>query len=319
MGFDVVYSSFKMTDTNIDDAISFYLSGQPIEAAAAKFGLNCKRLFCEIQRRGVQRTKQQIQLLKNRTREATIRRTYADIWDLVVVRYIEGESENALAKAYCVQRSTIRLILTYAGVHVRSQSEAEAIKWSRMDPSARARQVKNAHQAMKGRSLSWAEKCAQSRGKQFKCPNQSPDEVLMAEWLKGFGVAVIPQQSIGAYNADIGAFPVAVEIFGGNFHAYGSHASRFTERSHYFADQGWSLVVVWTYKPYRVLCPDAAEYIVAFRDLVQRDPSIVGEYRMIGGCGEFFAGGRLNCDNLPSVLTRSASLNGRAKNKSVTG
>lgn len=68
----------------------------------------------------------------------------------IVKKYESGVSENKLSKEYLVSRKTIRRILRESGVHIRSQSEAELVKWSRMTSEQRANQVAKCHAAVLG-------------------------------------------------------------------------------------------------------------------------------------------------------------------------
>lgn len=308
-----------MSNPKLDDAISKYLSGESVEDAAEASGIDSGVLRRVLKERGLQRSAAEIEAIKRRKARERFRERHAAIWDKVVGLYVSGESEKAVAEAFGVERGTVRRILEDSGTHVRSASEAERLKWQRMTPEQKAWQTRHAHVGGRGKTLSWETKCAQALGKQLKCPNQSPTERQLWQWLYDLGLEAIPQQAIGAYNADLGAFPIAVEVYGGNFHAYGRHAARFTQRCRYFADQGWALVVIWCYGGNGALSVEAAKYVIAFLDEVKRDPTLIGKYRMIGGGGQLFAAGSLYANNLTSVLTRCASLNARSGNQNIAG
>lgn len=123
------------------------------------------------------------------------------------------------------------------------------------------------------------------------------------------GVETTLQKAIGPYNADLAAYPVAVEIFGGNWHARGRHAARFPDRVRYFLDQGWNLVIVWVLDRRRwqsaiPLTPAAADYIASFVQLTRRDPSTRGQYRVIWGDGKEAATDGLDLNELALVPSR---------------
>lgn len=314
-----------MTDSRLDDAIAAYLSGKSVENAAKPLRFDANKLRRTLKERGLTRSPEESKRLARERSATTMARIAAErraqFRDEIVSRYTAGESGKAIAGSLPgnLSRGFVVSVLEEAGIPVRGASDAERLKWQQMSPATRKNQVAAAHAAMRGRTLPFEEKCAQALGKEAKCPNQSGHERLMIDHLSALGLPVIPQKAIGPYNADIGAAPVAVEIYGGNFHAYGRHAARFPERCRYFADQGWALVVIWTYGLYNPLTIDAAKYVVAFLDEVKRDPSLIGKYRMIGGRGQLFAAGSLKANNLPTVLARCASLNGRTKYDSIAG
>jgi len=64
--------------------------------------------------------------------------------------YLAGVSENDLAKRFQTSRGAIRRRLLRAGIVCRGRSQAELLKWSKMNPEARAHQVEPAHEAKRG-------------------------------------------------------------------------------------------------------------------------------------------------------------------------
>lgn len=300
-----------MTDTQLDNAIKTYLAGKSVEDAAKFGGVNDRKLRQTLKERRLTRSKAESrQIAKERmlATKAAKRRQYTPE---IVRRYTNGESEKSIADSLPgkLSRVFVRGVLLEAGINPRNPSQANWLRVSQMTPAQKKAQTAKANKASRGRKISWEEKCAQALGKQAACVNQSPLEVKMLEWLREIGIGGVPQQAIGAYNADIGVAPVAVEIFGGNFHAAGRHAARFPQRCHYFFDQGWSGVFVWVNAVSNPLTIDAAKYVASFIEAAKSDPSLIGQYRMIGGRGQLFATGSLDCDDFTSVLARCASLN----------
>lgn len=307
-----------MTDTRLDNAIAIYLSGESVETAARQIRIDGELVRRTLKERGLQRTAAENEALKARKAGKRFRERYAEIWDDVVNAYRAGMSENQVSKQFKIQRPSVRRILERSGVHVRNQSEAEFMKWRHMPEEKRQAWAEKTRQRATGRTVTIEEKIKRALTVERKCLNQSDQERIMLGWLEQLGAKnLIPQKAIAAYNADIGAFPVAVEIFGGNFHASGRHAARFVERCHHFADLGWALIVVWCDRTSSPLTIDAAKHVVAFMDEVNRCPSLIGQYRMIGGSGELFAAGSLKSNDLSAVLTRCAALNSRGTDHSV--
>jgi hypothetical protein len=219
----------------------------------------------------------------------------------IIKRYAAGESENAIAKSLGVNRWTIRLRLIESGAHIRSQSESEALKWSRMSAKQRARQVSEANIASRGRVRSIAEKVASAKTRQDRQTHVSPAERQFADMLDGLGIETIPQQALGPYNCDLGAYPVAVEIFGGHWHFGGEHLARTPERLRYFFDAGWHMLMIHVTKRHPI-ARGAAEYLVSFLKEARRNPSMPRQYRMIRGTGEFIVAGGIDGDNLSLVM-----------------
>jgi len=70
--------------------------------------------------------------------------------NMIIDLYNNGESENSISKRLNVSRQAIRNRLIENNIHIRTQSEAEKLKWSKMDGIARKNQVKKAHEATIG-------------------------------------------------------------------------------------------------------------------------------------------------------------------------
>jgi len=70
---------------------------------------------------------------------------------LIVALYKSGISENKISKQLKISRGVIRLRLIENKIHIRTQSEAEKLKWSNMNDEQRKNQVANAHKSVKGK------------------------------------------------------------------------------------------------------------------------------------------------------------------------
>jgi hypothetical protein len=136
----------------------------------------------------------------------------------VKTMYEQGISENQISKSFKVSRLVVRKHLISSGTHVRSQSEAEKVKWSQMSLRRRKQQVKSAHIATKGRLVSEDEKFFRAR-----CLEASPiennigiGETAFKKFLIDKGVNFKYQAAVGPYNIDFLIGSVAVEITANN-------------------------------------------------------------------------------------------------------
>ena len=208
-----------------------------------------------------------------------------DVNDLVN-RYLAGESEKALADSLGVSRTVIRRRLIETDTPIRGRSEAETLKWARMSETERARQVTAAHMASRGRTASTRERIRIAATVETNWRSHiTPDEDRLLGWLEARGVDVVPQQQVHVYNCDLGTFPVAVEVFGGNYHWMGRHKARLSERFRCFFDAGWHVLVVHVTANHP-LSESAANHIVTYLESARRNPSARREYRMIRGESE---------------------------------
>jgi hypothetical protein len=95
------------------------------------------------------------------------------------------------------------------------------------------------------------------------------------------------QRACGPYNIDLLAGEtIAVEVYGGGWHANGRHAARHGERTRYLLDRGFDVVIVWVEKKYGRAWVGALKHVVADLERSDRTPSAVREYRVIRRRGE---------------------------------
>ena len=211
----------------------------------------------------------------------------------IVKKYVGGMSENALSKLYRVNRWTIRQRLLEAGISPRGHSKAEYIKWERMSTKQRLAQTAAAHEASRGRIVSMAVKIKRAKTWQQKggFDSRSKIEGIIFEWLSLTDIDFIPQQAIGPYNCDFGAYPVAVEIFGGNWHMAGERGRQRKKAIRYFLDHGWHCYIVVINTKRYPLIPSVTDHIISYVQQIRSHPSTICEYRMVGSNGEFIAAG----------------------------
>lgn len=208
--------------------------------------------------------------------------------DNLIKRYIAGESENKLSSEAGINRTTFRRNLLVAGVTPRNQSQSEALKWASMTAEQRKRQVSAAHAAAKGRKCTVAERIARSKTVELRQLHISPVEIELAKRLRDTGLDISTQKSVYMYNVDIAINtpPIAVEIYGGGFHASGNHAARHHKRTKKLLDLGWSVLIVWIDARRYPLSVGCDNYIISFIDELRRNPSPRGQYRVILGNGQ---------------------------------
>jgi len=218
----------------------------------------------------------------------------------IVALYRTGLSENALAKCFGVSRRAIAARLTAAGVVRRTQSEAERIKWSQMTPTQRRRQIRAAHAAKRGRAVSLETKCKHAITVEKRLLNISPKEIELRHMLLRRGIEVVPQKAIGPYNCDLAAAPVAVEVYGGNWHWYGRHLARTEQRFRYLLDAGWFVYVMVVNQSFP-LTGAGADHLVAYIQQVRRNKAARTEYRVVWGAGEFVVSGSADDEHITII------------------
>lgn len=290
---------------DLDDFIKRYKAGE---------GLNALSREAHVDQRTARRvlTAHGIQL---RT-IAEIRSTPIDMQS-VIRRYQSGESTAAIARDAGLTEGTIVRRLRKSGIPIRTGSENMALRWKSATPAERRQHGNRMAVINRGRvnaptSFERAALTIEKNGSRI-----SPLERLMAEWLTARGHEVRHQVAVSRYNIDLVIGSVAVEIFGGSWHASPTRLRQFNERSKYLFDRGWSVVVVWhhaTDYPISERAADAVSNFIhhrhAFSDIAGSGPPVPGEYRVIRGDGECVAIGRYDGNDIPVVTASRRRLNG---------
>ena len=162
-----------------------------------------------------------------------------------IQRYLAGDSPNRIAADHDFHRMTLLKRLRERGIPLRDRSVAEVLKNAQRTPEERKRHVAAAHAAARGRKASWEERARSAQSKMESACHASPNEKRLLQLLRARGAAPVLQQAAGIYNIDLGWWPLAIEVYGGGWHAYGQHRTRSRRRFEYLVSQGWVPVIVW--------------------------------------------------------------------------
>lgn len=204
--------------------------------------------------------------------------------------YAAGMSEKALADKLQISRRAIRARLIEQQVDVRGRSQAETMKWAQMTEQQRFEQTAAAHRAARGVVMASSSMEQRATTVQSIGRVRSAYEQRLTVMLQERGINVVAQDAIGPYNCDLGAYPVAVEIFGGKWHWYGHHLARTEKRFRYIMDAGWHILAIAVNDVFP-LTASVADYVTTYIQEARRHPSRRREYRVIWGAGEFATGG----------------------------
>lgn len=218
--------------------------------------------------------------------------------DNAVSRYLAGESAYKIQTTLGVDRGALRRELVDRGIEPRGRSAAGLNRAASMTADERLAQASAAHAAVRGQALSFEKRCRLALGREAKPRPMSTYESMFADWLTGLGCLYRRELAVGPYNIDFAVGPVAVEILGGEWHAY--KVALHAERTPYILNQRWGLAFVWA----TANCPlrrTAAERVVAFAKDVGRQPTMLGEYRVFRGDGHLIAGGRADDDEFAGI------------------
>lgn len=198
----------------------------------------------------------------------------------------EPLSVNVIAKRLGVDRGVITRRLKELNITPRNRSEAMFLRMQQTTPQERQLLTRKANIAIRGKKRTFEDLCKRAVGKQ-NIKYASALELKIIQHLAHFRVETIPQKAIGPYNVDIALAdnPIAVEVFGGNWHASGRAASRFRKRFDYLINAGWLPIIIWVTNSYP-LSTRAAQKIISIMEESRHNQSMWGHEHVIGGNGE---------------------------------
>jgi len=244
--------------------------------------------------------------------------------DDAIRRYMEGELRlSKAAKAAHMSAGRFKQCLAERGMRVRTPSEGQALRhvrdadsewkqrFTQASATTRERWVTSEANRERFRQLG-REASVKNRGHvpsesalklrsdshQRGLLKVSPAAIRLNDWLLLRGAETTMEAASGRYNIDIAVGSVAVEVHPYSFNPLGPTRLRERQRTRYLCNRGWLVLYVWISARSYTLDEVTADYIVALAESAKRDPSLVGEYRVIRGTSELVATGRGDGDEL---------------------
>ncbi|MFL0711665.1 MAG: helix-turn-helix domain-containing protein [Microcella pacifica] len=277
-----------------------YRSGQSFAQIGAELGKHPESLRRAIQRR-------RIELRPNTYTAPNRTETPAD----VAGRYQAGESILALARSYQVSRTVVRRWLSESAVELRTASEANRVRMSKLTAEERSKLASPAHDAVRGsvRGVETRVKFANTRAERAAAGTwkRSHMEQQLGEWMSEQCIQWVPEQVVAGYNVDFGIEPVAVELLGGSWHAQPSRRAHHAKRTHDILNAGWHMIYVWS-THHVPLTRAGADQVVAYVQQASRNPSPVGQYWVLRGDGQLMSSGGDEGDDFTLVVPSIAGL-----------
>lgn len=213
--------------------------------------------------------------------------------------YMSGESTCDIAKRIGCHSSTLRNRFHRMGLPVRDSSESKIVLNAQLSAEARTSRASAAHDAVRGKKHSFEQLCRRAIGVEAAPHNMPSTEQAIYNSLLERGLFIIPQKAVGKYNLDFAVNgTVAVEIYGGGWHAKGSHARRHEERTRYILDAGFHVVIIWTHQLYDARV-GAINEIISLLEQTSSNPTMLRQYRVIWCNGDIVHSVNAQDDNFP--------------------
>lgn len=223
--------------------------------------------------------------------------------DALARRYRAGESTCEIARDLGISDTTVSDALKRAGHALRDASSRTVLQVAKRPPEVMARAQAARIAARRGQRDTMRTKRQRAVTNHERQPRRSPLENQFAVWLDERGVTYDRQTPIGPYNVDFTLGTVAVEIFGGSWHATPARWRHFLQRAKYLFDHGFALVMVWHYADRYPLSAAAADYVIACAQQASGDVSAAGQYWVVRGDGKLCTHGRYDGHGLPDIPT----------------
>ena len=219
----------------------------------------------------------------------------------VLELYNKGIGVAGIAKRLGYSRMYMTGFFKRNGIEQRNRKEQQIERMKNTTKEEIDRLVYNAHLAAKGRNISFNELAERAKTRyNNQVFHNSKYEVQFSNYLHNKNISFERQFPCGAYNLDFLIGNIAVEIFGGQWHNFGKHAARFSERTKYILDSGYFLICVFIEKGDDFQTIVDNQIIPCFNKF-SRDKSGITKYRVIWGNSEYATGGCCNDDNFPLI------------------
>lgn len=278
---------------NVNDTVNLYLSGVSVTSIARDNHCSVKAILNCLNREGV--------YMNGRDwKNYLFRKTGLMPADLLAM-YNSGLWKNEIASKIGISEGAVGKYLSYLGVPLAdNKSQATKRIHERGGKNWSKAVTYSAHNAVKG--MKRTEESLIQRANTLESIGRfgSTMERVLFDMLAERGICAIPQKAFSKYNIDLMVGNVAVEVTGRGRKAKDIPAMK--EKIKLILNSGYSMIWVWTNTAFPVE-DGAADYIASYFKQISRDPSLIGEYRVIRRDGKLMAVGRSDSDEFPGVFS----------------
>lgn len=222
----------------------------------------------------------------------------------IIDRYLSGESEKSIASSLGVSRDVVVRFLREEGVPRRTLAEANRLVMARRTPEERRRNTEAAHEAARHHVHTIEEKIKRAVTREREGLHISPTERRLQGRLEALGLVCRAQKAAGPYNIDIASGRTAIEVYGGSWHASGTHRARSAERFNYLLGELWNVVLIWIDSD---RYPMSEHLSITVADWASKMPRHTdrGEFVVLRGDGSFVSRGSDDVALLERAPSRS--------------
>jgi transposase-like protein len=218
----------------------------------------------------------------------------------VIDFYNQPNTVKKTAEHFGVSRNVIQRVLKQHGVGLRSASESNIIRASKMTFKERQKSAEAANNAVKnaGKEFHRANSIKQAITKQKTQSKIGFGEQQVFDSLKNFGYSPVLQKAFDIYNIDIACGNVAVEVHNSPDHPHTNR--RIKKRIKYLLERGLN-VVYFKINGSFVFDSTGLNNLVKLVDVLNRNPPPTCQYWMIRGTGKIEFTGTIDQRNNLSI------------------
>jgi transposase len=209
--------------------------------------------------------------------------------------YLDGISEQAIARQFGVSRNCIRTAIERCGITPRSRKEANSLRMSKLTKEEKKKLTKNANEKVRNGGFNRQTHLKGAITKQSTGSKIGVYESCFAQWVRELNP--VQQLAINVYNIDIAVGNLAVEIDSQT--AIPHHCSSTAKRIKHLLSSSFSTLYIRT--NCGPVTKRSADYAISMIEEMRRDPSSFPQHRVIDGSGNLLSAHSLNGDELTCI------------------
>jgi transposase len=225
---------------------------------------------------------------------------------IVNAMFSNGHSVNSIAQHIGISRSMVNSILNELGIRRPDVSEGNKRSAAMATDSQRLARSAAAHEATRKMGRHRPTQINHSIRKEASLDYIGIGEVELAEKLIAKGLKPMPQAAVEGYNIDLLCDHLAVEVH--NYTTRPSDRTRTVTRIIKLLCRGISIIYLRTGPHFPTITEAAVNQVIAFHDLTSRNPSALGQYRVVRGDGKIDWTAERDLDEIAEVVTTYSAL-----------
>jgi hypothetical protein len=208
--------------------------------------------------------------------------------DDIINKYTSGMSVKQVADFFKISRGAVVSRLHDVGIIQRDRSESMYLRMSNLTFEERKKLTKKANETLVGTNQPIEGRIKRAEGVQKSLSKVGKGEDILQGWLEQRGLNVVPQLAVNIFNIDLAIKPIAVELLCAAAYPLSRPFDR--NKIKYLCNHGWLVIYITVWKASQ-MTERCADYVKSCFDILQSDPSMIGQYRMVRGSGDVYSFG----------------------------